>query len=88
VKHEARQKGRSRRSSWTCEGRDGDGWIFTRGDLSAWEPGQLSLSFARLGRARDLAITIGVDLQTVSRALGHETGAITSCIYLDAVDAF
>ena len=33
------------------------------------------------------ATEVGVDLQTVSRALGHESSATTSRIYLHAVDA-
>ena len=34
-----------------------------------------------------LALASGVDLQTVSRALGHESTAITSRIYLHAIEA-
>ena len=33
-----------------------------------------------------LALASGVDVQTVSRALGHESTAITSRIYLHAID--
>ncbi len=81
--------------------RSEDDWIFTRTDGSPWEPGAFSLAFARfvkhakLPHARfhdlrhsfgTLALASGVDLQTVSRALGHESTAITSRIYLHAVE--
>ncbi len=81
---------------------DEDGWIFTRADGSSWEPGAFSLAFARfvkrakLPRVRfhdlrhsfgTLALASGVDLQTVSRALGHESTAITSRTYLHAIEA-
>lgn len=79
-----------------------DGWVFTRADGSSWEPGAFSLAFARfVKRAKlphvrfhdlrhsfgTLALASGVDLQTVSRALGHESAAITSRIYLHTVEA-
>jgi integrase len=78
-----------------------NGWVFARIDGSPWEPGAFSLAFARfvkhakLPHARfhdlrhsfgTLALASGVDLQTVSRALGHESTAITSRIYLHAID--
>ena len=78
-----------------------DGWVFLRGDGSPWEPAAFSLSFARFVRRAKLphirfhdlrhsfgtlALASGVDLQTVSRALGHESTAITSRIYLHAVE--
>ena len=78
-----------------------DGWVFVRADGSPWEPGAFSLSFARFVkrvklphvRFHDLrhsfgtlALASGVDVQTVSRALGHESTAITSRIYLHAVE--
>ncbi len=78
-----------------------DGWVFLRGDGAPWEPGAFSLSFARfVKRAKlphirfhdlrhsfgTLALASGVDLQTVSRALGHESTSITSRIYLHAVE--
>jgi integrase len=78
-----------------------DRWVFARADGSPWEPGAFSLAFARLVknsklphiRFHDLrhsfgtlALASGVDLQTVSRALGHESTAITSRIYLHAID--
>jgi integrase len=34
-----------------------------------------------------LALASGVDLQTVSRALGHESAAITSRIFVHAIEA-
>ena len=79
-----------------------DGWVSVRADGSRWEPGAFSLSFARFVkrvklphiRFHDLrhsfgtlALASGVDLQTVSRALGHESTAITSRIYLHAIEA-
>ncbi len=79
-----------------------DGWVFTRADGASWEPGAFSLAFARFVtgaklphvRFHDLrhsfgtlALASGVDLQTVSRALGHESTAITSRIYLHAIEA-
>ncbi len=82
-------------------GRDEEGWVFTRADGSAWEPGTFSLHFARLVKRSKLphvrfhdlrhsfgtlALTSGVDLQTISRALGHESIAITSRIYVHAVE--
>lgn len=77
-------------------------WAFMRGDGSPWEPGAFSLAFARFVKRTTLphvrfhdlrhsfgtlALTSGVDLQTVSRALGHESTAITSRIYLHVVEA-
>lgn len=80
---------------------DESAWVFVRGDGSPWEPGAFSLAFARFVknaklphvRFHDLrhsfgtlALASGVDLQTVSRALGHESVAITSRIYVHAID--
>jgi len=82
--------------------RDDDDCIFTRGDGASWEPGAFSLAFARFVKGAKLphvrfhdlrhsfgtlALASGVDLQTVSRALGHESTAITSRIYLHAIEA-
>jgi hypothetical protein len=79
-----------------------DDWIFTRADGAPWEPGAFSLAFARFIKGAKLphvrfhdlrhsfgtlASASGVDLQTVSRALGHESTAITSHIYLHAIEA-
>jgi integrase len=76
-------------------GREDDGWVFVRSDGSQWEPGAFSLAFARFVKRAELphirfhdlrhsfgtlALASGVDLQTVSRALGHESAAITSRI--------
>lgn len=85
------------------QGRDlTDGWAFVRADGSAWEPGVFSLAFARFVKGAKvppvrfhdlrhsfgtLALASGVDLQTVSRALGHESTAITSRIYVHAIEA-
>ena len=83
-------------------GREQDGWIFTRADESAWEPGAFSLAFARLvKRARlqhvrlhdlrhsfgTLALASGVDLKTVSSALGHSAISTTANVYLHAVES-
>ncbi len=83
-------------------GRDEDGWIFTRADESAWQPGLFSLLFARLvKRAKlrhvrfhdlrhsfgTLALASGVDLKTVSSALGHSTITMTANTYLHAVES-
>ncbi|MHB8147681.1 MAG: tyrosine-type recombinase/integrase [Vulcanimicrobiaceae bacterium] len=83
------------------QGRSEDGWIFLRANGSQWEPGAFSLAFARfVKRSRlqhirfhdlrhsfgTLALASGVDLQTVSRALGHESVAITSRIYVHAIE--
>ena len=77
-------------------------WVFVRFDGSQWEPGAFSLDFARFVKQSGLphvrfhdlrhsfgtlALGSGVDLQTVSRALGHESVAITSRIYVHAVEA-
>jgi integrase len=82
--------------------RDEAGWVFMRADGSPWEPGAFSLVFARFVKPAKLphvrfhdlrhsfgtlALASGVDLQTVSRALGHESTAITSRIYLHAIEA-
>jgi len=79
-----------------------DDWVFTRADGTSWEPGAFSLAFARFIKGAKLphvrfhdlrhsfgtlALASGVDLQTVSRALGHESTAITSRIYLHAIEA-
>jgi len=83
-------------------GREQDGWIFTRADESAWEPGAFSLAFARLvKRAKlqhvrlhdlrhsfgTLALASGVDLKTVSSALGHSAISTTANVYLHAVES-
>jgi integrase len=77
-------------------------WVFVRRDGLPWEPGAFSLAFARFVKSAKLphvrfhdlrhsfgtlALASGVDLQTVSRALGHESVAITSRIYIHAIDA-
>jgi integrase len=82
--------------------RNEDDCVFTRADGASWEPGAFSLTFARFVKSAKLphvrfhdlrhsfgtlALASGVDLQTVSRALGHESAAITSRIYLHAVEA-
>jgi integrase len=82
--------------------RNEGGWVFARANGSPWEPGAFSLAFARFVknaklphvRFHDLrhsfgtlALASGVDVQTVSRALGHESTAITSRIYLHAVES-
>ena len=81
---------------------NGGGWVFTRPDSSPWEPGAFSLAFARFVKSAKLphvrfhdlrhsfgtlALASGVDLQTVSRALGHESTAVTSRIYLHAIES-
>ncbi len=81
-------------------GRSDDDWIFTRRDGKLWDPGEFSLAFARLvKRARiphvrfhdlrhsfgTLVLASGVDLKTVSTALGHSTIATTANVYLHAV---
>jgi hypothetical protein len=96
-----RQHQEKRRRTFSLKG-DEDASVFTRADGPAWEPGAFSLAFARfVKRAKlphirfhdlrhsfgTLALASGVDLQTVSRALGHESTAITSRIYLHAIDA-
>ena len=82
--------------------RNEGGWVFARPDGSPWEPGAFSLAFARFVKSAKLphvrfhdlrhsfgtlALASGVDLQTVSRALGHESTAITSRIYLHAIES-
>ncbi len=72
---------------------DENAWVFVRGDGSPWEPGAFSLAFVRFVKSAKLphvrfhdlrhsfgtlALASGVDLQTVSRALGRESVAITS----------
>ena len=84
------------------QGRSEDGWVFLRGDGTQWEPGAFSLAFARFVKRSKLqhvrfhdlrhsfgtlALASGVDLQTVSRALGHESVAITSRIYVHAIES-
>jgi len=79
-----------------------DAWVFTRGDDTAWEPGAFSLAFARLVKRKKLphvrfhdlrhsfgtlAVACGVDLKTVSSALGHSAISTTANIYLHAVDS-
>jgi integrase len=81
-------------------GREDDGWVFTRDDASPWEPGAFSLHFARLVKRQrlphvrfhdlrhsygTLALAAGVDLKTVSAAMGHSTIAMTGNTYLHAV---
>jgi len=81
---------------------NGGDWVFARADGSPWEPGAFSLAFARFVKSAKLphvrfhdlrhsfgtlALASGVDLQTVSRALGHESTAITSRIYLHAIES-
>ena len=81
---------------------DGDGWVFSHDGNTLWEPGAFSLAFARMvKRARlshvrfhdlrhsfgTLALSVGVDLKTVSAALGHSTIAMTANMYMHAVEA-
>ncbi len=81
---------------------NGGDWVFARAGASPWEPGAFSLAFARFVKSAKLphvrfhdlrhsfgtlALASGVDLQTVSRALGHESTAITSRIYLHAIES-
>lgn len=81
---------------------DGDGWVFSRDGTELWEPGAFSLAFAKMvKRARlphvrfhdlrhsfgTLALSAGVDLKTVSAALGHSTIAMTANTYVHAVEA-
>ncbi len=81
--------------------RPGD-WVFVRADGTQWEPSVFSLAFARFVKSAKvphvrfhdlrhsfgtLALASGVDQQTVSRALGHESTAITSRIYVHAIEA-
>lgn len=69
-------------------GRDNENWIFTRADETAWAPHVFSMTFARLVKASGmshvrfhdlrhtvgtLALASGVDLKTVSMALGHSS---------------
>jgi len=83
-------------------GRDEDTPVFTRADEAAWEPGAFSLAFARLvKRAKlrhvrfhdlrhsfgTLALQSGVDLKTVSSALGHSAISTTANVYLHAVES-
>jgi integrase len=92
---------RARQEKIRASAPDGADWVFVRGDGSPWEPGAFSLAFARLVKSAKLphvrfhdlrhsfgtlALASGVDLQTVSRALGHESVAITSRIYVHAID--
>jgi hypothetical protein len=82
--------------------RNEGGWVFARPDGSPWEPAAFSLAFARFIKSSKLphvrfddlrhsfatlALASGADLQTVSRALGHESTAITSRIYLHAIES-
>ncbi len=79
---------------------DEETWVFTGADERAWEPGAFSLDFARfVKRAKlphvrfhdlrhsfgTLALAAGVDLKTVSTALGHSTISMTANIYVHAV---
>ncbi len=83
-------------------GRDEEATVFTRGDEAAWEPGAFSLAFARfVKRAKlrhvrfhdlrhsfgTLALQSGVDLKTVSNALGHSAISTTANTYLHAVES-
>lgn len=83
-------------------GRAEDGAVFTRSDAAAWEPGAFSLHFARLVKRHrlphvrfhdlrhsfgTLALASGVDLKTVSSALGHSTIAMTANTYVHAVES-
>jgi integrase len=79
-----------------------DDWVFTRADESPWTPHVFSLTFARMVkraglkpvRLHDLrhtfgtlALASGVDLKTVSTALGHSTIAMTANTYMHAVES-
>ncbi|GAC1402047.1 MAG: hypothetical protein NVSMB64_01150 [Candidatus Velthaea sp.] len=76
--------------------------VFTRGDAAAWEPAAFSLAFARLVKRAKLrhvrfhdlrhsfgtmALASGVDLKTVSNALGHSAISTTANVYLHAVES-
>ena len=81
---------------------ESDQWVFTRADESPWEPGAFSLMFARLVKRHKmphvrfhdlrhtfgtLALASGVDLKSVSAALGHSSISITANVYVHAVEA-
>jgi integrase len=83
-------------------GRDEDGWVFDRGDgEGAIEPGGFSLRFARLAKRAKvrvrfhdlrhsyatLMLASGVDLKTISLALGHSAIATTGNLYLHSVES-
>ncbi len=101
LREERRRQEELRRAFGTKQTEDDR--VFVRADGSPWEPGAFSLAFARFVKRTKLphirfhdlrhsfgtlALASGVDLQTVSRALGHESTAITSRIYLHAIEAF
>jgi len=81
---------------------DEEEWAITRNDGSVWEPGAFSLAFARLVKRHGLrhvrlhdlrhtfgtlALSSGVDLKTVSGALGHATISMTANVYVHAVQS-
>ncbi len=83
-------------------GKNEDCYVFTRADESPWEPGAFSLHFARLVQRHrlphvrfhdlrhtfgTLALASGVDLKSVSTALGHSTISMTANTYVHAVEA-
>jgi len=82
-------------------GRSEDGWVFDRGDGEAIEPGFFSQKFARFAKRAGvrvrfhdlrhsyatLSLASGVDLKTVSSALGHSAISTTGNIYLHAVES-
>jgi len=91
-----------RRSILGLEHATGEDWVFTRADESVWEPGAFSLRFARLvKRAKlrhlrfhdlghsfgTLALASGVDLKTLSSALGHSEISTTANVYLHVVES-
>lgn len=83
-------------------GRCEDGWVFSQEGETLYKPGAFSLHFARLLKRHGLphirfhdlrhsfgtlALASGVDLKTVSAAMGHSTIAMTANTYTHAVEA-
>jgi integrase len=79
-----------------------DAYVFDRADGSLWNPDSCSWSFAELIRRKKLskirlhdlrhshatlALAAGMDLKTISAALGHSTIAVTANTYLHATEA-
>lgn len=83
-------------------GRLEDGWVFSLDGEQPIEPGAFSFKFAQIVKRSNiqhvrfhdlrhsfgtLALASGVDLKTVSSALGHSTIAMTANTYVHAVEA-